>query len=334
MSYLSKYGTLWGAIPQTPGRVFWVSPSAGYTIDGRAMSASDNNDGLSPDRALLTLGQAITNSTANVGDVIVMLPGAHSYSSTVTVSKSGLTITGLPYGFTTNFNRGSAGPKKHRTSIVNTATAGIIFTISAGVNDTEISFLHFLPVAAGGVCVYAASGSSGAGANTVYIHDCTVAMVATAATSTYGIQLGTAATGSVNDMLIRNCYFQSGDASTTGANGAAVVCVGTAYNLTIENCTFAALGTGAWARAVENIAAAASSGITIRDCDFINSSNGTSVITTAVYTSGTQIDGGINLYRCYIAAGTDVATAAAIVDVGLAETYLASSGGGALANNN
>ena len=334
MGYLSKYGTLWGAIPLMGGRVFWVAPSSPYTIDGRSYSSSDNNDGLSPERALATLTQAITNATASVGDVIVMLPGAHSYSSTVTISKSGLTITGIPMGFTYTGQRSSAGPRKHRTSITNTATAGIIFTVNAGVTDTEISFLHMLPVTAGGVGVYATSAASGAGANTVYIHDCTLAMVGTAATSTYGIQLGTPATGSVNDMVVRNCYFQSGDASTTGANGAAVVCVGTAYNLAIENCTFAALGTGAWARAFENIAAAASSGITIRDCDFINSSNATSVITTAVYTSGTQIDAGINLYRCYIAAGTDVATAAAIVDVGLAETYLASSGGGALANNN
>ena len=334
MAYLTKYGTLWGAIPVMGGRVFWVAPSSPYTIDGRSYSSSDNNDGLSPERALATLTQAITNATANVGDVIVMLPGAHSYTATTTISKSGLTITGIPMGQYSVSTHGSAGPKKHRTSIVNTATAGIILTINAGVNDTEISYLHFLPVAAGGVAVYAASAGSGAGANTVYIHDCTLAMVATAATSTYGVQLGTAATGSVNDMLIRNCYFQSGDASTTGANGAAVVCVGTAYNLTIEHSTFAALGTGAWARAFENIGAAASAGITIRDCDFINSSNATSIITTAVYTSGTQIDAGINLYRCYIAAGTDVATAAAIVDVGLAETYLASSGGGALANNN
>ena len=332
MGYITKYGAFWGVLPETAGRIFWVSPTATYTVEGRSYSASDNSDGLSPERALLTVAQAITNATASVGDVIVLLPGAHTGTTTITISKSGLTITGMPHGRSVFGSRTSSGPKKHRTTITNTGTAGIIFTISAGVDDTEISFLHLLPTAAGGRGVYAASAASGAGANRVYIHDCTIAMVGTASTSTYGVQLGTAATGSVNDMLIRNCFIQSGDASTTGANGGAVVTIGTAYGLTIENSTFAALGTGAWARCIEHISAG-TTGCMIRDCDFINSSNATSIITTAVYATGATIDAATSLWRCYIAAGTDVATGAAIVDVGLAETYLASSGGGALATN-
>ncbi|MCI0559325.1 MAG: hypothetical protein MN733_12595, partial [Nitrososphaera sp.] len=192
-------------------------------------------------------------------------------------------------------------------------------------DDVEIAHLQLIVPAAGGRGVYAVSAASGAGANRVYIHDCFISMVATASTSTYGVQLGTLATGSVNDMLIQNCFFQSGDASTAGANGAAVVMIGTAYGLEIANSTFAALGTGAWARCIENIGTGVPNGVVIRDCDFINSATATSLISTAVYTSGTQVDGAINVLRCYISAGTDMATAAAIVDIVAAETYISSS---------
>ncbi len=66
MGYVTKYGSFWGFVPQTSGNVHWVAPAATYTLEGRAYSASDGNDGLSPERALLTLNQAITNATANV----------------------------------------------------------------------------------------------------------------------------------------------------------------------------------------------------------------------------------------------------------------------------
>lgn len=336
MGYLTKYGSFWGLLPLTAGRVFWVAPTATYTVEGRTYSASDNQDGLSPERALLTLTQALLLVSANVGDVIVMLPGAHSYSATIAVNIAGITITGLPNGGPMHGPHTSGGPARNRASITNTATAGIILTVS--VDDVEIAWLDFIPVAAGGVAIYntvgAVSGSGGSGADRTYIHDCTVGMVAASATSTYGIQIGTAATGVAQDIVIRNCLFTVGDAGgSNSAQGPGVVAIGTAYACSIEHCTFQNKGTGAWAIAIQSLSAG-TAGCIIRDCDFLNSSNTTSVITTAVNTSSTTIDAAWSIWRCYIAAGTDVATATAIVDIGLAETYLASSGGGALANNN
>ena len=100
MGYLTKYGTFWGMVPQTTGRIFWVAPSASYTVEGRTYAASDNNDGLSPERALRTLDRAFDTgyATANVGDVIVLLPGSHSWTATTTVDIAGVTITGMPGG--------------------------------------------------------------------------------------------------------------------------------------------------------------------------------------------------------------------------------------------
>jgi hypothetical protein len=89
MGYLTKYGSMWGAIPMTGGQVFWVAPAASYTVDGRAYSASDDNDGLSPERALRTVNRACALATASVGDVIALLPGAHVTPTAAAVSKAG-----------------------------------------------------------------------------------------------------------------------------------------------------------------------------------------------------------------------------------------------------
>src|SRR3990167_6106419 len=95
MSYLTKAGLLWGQVPHTTGRVYFVSPGDTYTIAGRTYSASNDHDGLSPERALRTVAQAITNASASVGDVIVLLEGTHTVTATIAVSKAGLTFVGL-----------------------------------------------------------------------------------------------------------------------------------------------------------------------------------------------------------------------------------------------
>ena len=61
MGYITKYGTIWGNIPNTGGRVFWVSPADTYTVDGKTYRASDNADGLSPERAKRTINDVLDN---------------------------------------------------------------------------------------------------------------------------------------------------------------------------------------------------------------------------------------------------------------------------------
>ena len=325
MGYITRYGSFWGMLPQTQGRIFWVAPAASYTVEGRTYSASDNNDGLSPERAFLTVDYAVGQTTANVGDVIVLLHGAHTSTATVTLDVAGITITGLPGSTPLGRSHGSGGGKRNNSRITNTGTAGFIFTVTA--TDVEIAWLDMTPAAAGGRCV-----SLSTAADRAYVHDCTFQFSNAVSVTTYGIIHDVDVTGANEDLMVRNCYFTNG-AGTTGANGGAVVAAGTIYGWTIEQCTFAHKGTGAWAVAVL-ASNASSAGLMIRDSDFISSSNATSVITTAVTTTGMSIDASTLIWRCYASAGTDVCTATAIVDIGLAETYLGSSGGGALANNN
>lgn len=330
MALITKYGSFWGLIPNTTGRYFWVSPSATYTVEGVSFSASDDNDGLSPERAFRTINAAISAASASVGDVIVLLPGAHSVSTTITLNKAGLTITGIPGGRVGEpVGRRASGGKRMKTSITSTATAGIIITVSAA--DCEIAYIHFLPPAAGGRGISLAPLSGAA--NRTYIHDCTFGLVGTASVTTYGVTVPAGVTADLlEDTLISNCYFVSGAEGASGANGSAINTLGTTSSFTIELCTFELKGTAAWATAIL-ASQAGGKGLVIRDCDFINPTSATTVITTAINTTGQTIDGSTQVHRCYFPTGTDGVTASAMVDIVLTETYLANSSGGALVTN-
>lgn len=327
MALITKYGSFWGMLPQTTGRYFWVSPTAAYTIEGQSFEATDNNDGLSPERALRTMTQAMANATANVGDVIVLLPGSHSYAATLTIAKAGLTIVGIPGSAPVAGLHGNGGAKRLKTQITCTATAGIIFTVSAV--DTEIAYIQFNPAAAGGRGISLAPLSGAA--NRTYIHDCSFALTATASTTTFGITVPANVTADLlEDVLVQRCYFLSGLAASSGANGPGVNILGTAHGFTIEQSTFQLKGTGAWAAAILS-SQAGTLGTLIRDCDFQNPTSATTVITTAYLATGQTVDGSSQMYRCYVPAGTDCTTASASADVSIAECYQSSIAGGTLA---
>lgn len=320
---MTKFGGFWGFIPITTGRAFFVAPSTSYTIEGQAYDASDDNDGLSPERAVRTVNRAIALATASVGDVIVLLPGAHSVSATIAVSKAGLTITGIPSGRRYTALRGSHGSKRMRTTITSTGTAGIIFTVSAA--DVEISDIHLSPPAAGGRGI-----SLTAAADRLFVHDCTFAMQATASVTTFGITLPAGVTGDVTaDLLVRNCYFVSGAPGASGANGPAINVLTTAHGLVIEQSTFELQGTAAWADAILS-STPGSLGLLVRDCDFIAPTKTTTVITDGIDATGMTVDGSVVAFRCYFGESIDAFKATATLDVQGAENYLATSTGGAL----
>ena len=88
MAYVTKYGTVFGQLPQQLGRVHFVSPGASYAIDGRSYDASDENDGLSPERAIRTLSQALTNARSGEGETVFLLRGTHAQTATLRWNKS------------------------------------------------------------------------------------------------------------------------------------------------------------------------------------------------------------------------------------------------------
>lgn len=326
MALMTKFGGFWGFIPQISGRVFFVAPSDTYTVEGQATSASDENDGLSPDRAVRTVNRAIALATASVGDIIVLLPGAHSVSATIAVSKAGLTITGIPSGRPYTNNRMPQSGKRARTTVTSTQTAGIIFTVSAV--DTEISHLTLLPPAAGGRGISLAPLSGAA--NRAFIHDVSIIMSATASTTTYGITVPAGVTADLlEDVHISHCYFQSGGAASSGANGPAVNVLATAHGLSVENSTFELKGTAAWADAILS-SNAGTLGLSIVDCDFKTPTSATTVITDAIDVTGQTVDGSTLVLRCYFPAGTDALEGSATPDVNVAESYTADATSGTI----
>lgn len=304
MAYLSKYGTLWGAVPHTSGRVFWVGPTS-YTVDGRAYQASDNNDGLSPERALASLNQFVTNATADVGDICMVLPGAYTISTTQTISKAGLKIFGIPGGVVDMHERGT------RTSKYDARLTGSsvnIFTVSAA--RVEIAYLHLVPAASKAGIAFAGDDAN--------FHDLTWDMETAAATDTFGISC----TGASARPRIANHYVYVADnqgpwfrsaSATAGLDGGM-----------IARCRVVLAGTTAWDDAIEITTGV--DNFEINDMDFTCSSG--ALITTCINTTGNTSDHSVTVRRCMHPVSTTLTTCTATSDIVLCNNYIATIRGG------
>jgi hypothetical protein len=97
--------------------------------------------------------------------------------------------------------------------------------------------------------------------------------------------------------------------------------------LTIERSTFELRGTAAWAVAISQ-PSAGSLGTVIRDCDFIQPTSATTIITAAIDITGATVDGNCKVFRCYFDAGQDAIKATATPDAVAAESYIATTTSG------
>ena len=314
MGYLTKYGTLWGMIPYTTGRVFFVAPSASYVVEGRTYSASNDNDGLSPERALLTLAYATSLTTASVGDVVFLLPGTHTISSVVTLATAGVTYTGIPGPTPFTKSRGASGGGRARTIVTAAASTN---AINVTATDVEICYMHFTAVSA------QRSISLANTADRAYLHDLTFDMAVTGSLSTIGIGLnfsGTGTTTTLDDTIVRNCFF-----NVTGAQGGAIEAANTCVGTMIESCTFKLGGDTAWANAIF-FATGVSIGTVVRDCDFLVHATGTT-ITDAIDVQVNTVDGSNTVYRCYVPVGGGAFNVTATADGIVVDSYTAGTTG-------
>jgi len=241
VAFLTKYGTLWGQLPHTTGSVYWVAPSDTYTVDGRAYTASNDNDGLSPERAVRTPNHVVTNlATANVGDVVALLPGTHTLTASVALNKAGLTFIGVPYLPDPRVERGCASSPQ--TILTISATDEIVNVTAA---DNAFINLVIRPItAATGINFTTA-------ANRLLFRDCLIDMKTPAGhASTRGIA-ATGATQAPDRVVIQNCDFVEDNAGTS--QGVAVEFAATT-NLRFERNTVykeLAASSAAWAVAVQ-----------------------------------------------------------------------------------
>lgn len=317
MGYMTKFGTLWGQVPYTTGRVFFVAPSDSYVVEGRTYSASNDNDGLSPERAIRTIDRAFDTGycTASVGDVVFLLPGTHTVTTTATVDIAGITICGVPGPTPMYKQRGASAGARARTVLTAAASTN---TLTVSATDIEIAYLHFTQVSAARAITTANT------ADRLYVHDCTFdSSSAAGTTTTVGIGLnfsGAGTTTTLDDVIIRNCYFLN-----VGAQGGAVEAANTCVDTTIESCTFKHGGDTAWANAIF-FATGISLGTIVRDCDFLVRATGTT-ITDAIDVSVNTIDGSNTVYRCYVPVGGGAFNVAATADGIVVDSYTAGSTG-------
>lgn len=220
MGFLNQFGTILGTLPLNMGRQFFVAPSATYTLGGRSFVASDGNDGLSPERALLTVAAALTLTTASAGDMVVLLPGAHTATASLAMSKAGVILTGIPSTRGKMFH--------HGTSLTTSASDEVINITAAAI---EICHLDIV-----GVTTKVAVDFSSA-ANRLHVHDCFIDMTVPAVnTGTKGI----AALGAASEVLIEDCYFLS-----DGAQGVAIDA--TAITASVIRRNYIVNNAGTWA---------------------------------------------------------------------------------------
>ncbi len=288
MSYITKYGSFWGLIPQTNGQVFWVAASDSYVIEGRTFSSSNDNDGLSPERAKRTLAGAISAATASVNDVIVLLPGAHSWTASAALSKAGLTVTGLPGG--------KGHPMKQRTSVTTTAADQIMNVTAANV---EVAYLHFIPVTAQAALDYSSA------ADYLYIHDCTVDMISQVeSTATIGFQSVATASG-VTNLRLENLYFES-----IGGTGPYLDLNDTVSG-DVVGATFRHTGSTALADGV--VSATGAVDIVMDSCRWIAGTS--AVMTDAIDWTANTLDSSLQLINCTFSYGSGNINASADLDV-------------------
>lgn len=239
MGYLTKFGSQFGLIPQVLGRIFFVAPSASYTVEGRTYIASDDNDGLSPERAVLTVNRAIALATASVGDAIVLLNGTHTVTSTVAINKAGLKFWGVASG------PGTANIYQPASILTSTGMSDELLNITVG--GTEIGYLTLRPTTA----YSAISFQTTSAIDVLHIHHCHFDLYTPVVSrSTIGIDFSNRAGGNalakisgtasaITHVLIEDCTFES-----DGAQGAAIE-TATVY-ATIRNCRVHGT-TGTWA---------------------------------------------------------------------------------------
>lgn len=327
MGYLTKYGTLWGAVPQTTGSVFFVAPvsssTSNYTIENRSYSASDDNDGLSPERALATINRAVTLATANNGDIIMALPGTHNASSAVgatasgnlALSKAGVSLFGFPC-FSGGFL--SFGFLKPQTIITAPAATIALSVTAANVSIANVSILPITQKA--GIDFTTAAD------NLTVVNSFFDLATPVGHASTKGLA-ATGATQANKKMFVKNCYFEE---DNTGTSHGAALDVGAGIGFRVEGNHFYNLGTGAgvaaWTVALQVNDVAHGM---IRSNEFYTLLGGAAAITAGI--KGVSMTGSSELQCWTNMFGVNVTgpiTGFAGADVDLLNNYVATVAGG------
>ena len=300
MGWLTKWGGMWGMIPQTTGSIYFVAAGATYTVEGRTYSSSDDNDGLSPERAKRTIQAAVDLAVGN--DVVVCLPGAHTVATTsVAMDTAGVTLMGLPV---------FGSPNLSRTTVTTSITADEIINVTAA--NCQIAYLRFIPITAAAAIDVSAAGDN------LWVHHCSFDMETPAAnTATIGVS---SVGASADRMLVEDCFFES-----DGAQGAGIALSGST-NFSVRRNRFN-VDAGTWAAALTMVAQEPSGWI--ENNGFFTTHNGG--ITDAINGAELVITNSVAIAYNIFSPGcvASVIDTFGTTDAYLGENYLMGAGAGA-----
>lgn len=282
MPLLTRYGLMGDGMTASLGRIFWVAPSASYTIGGRTYSASDDNDGLAPERALRRVNRAWALVAANAGDVIVLLPGTHSAANTsgtatsIAANVAGVRMMGLG---------GSQNPWAKPAKLTIAANDETVNITAANIEIEHITFLG------DALSTGSANVNFSAAATGLYVHDCTVDVSAqTASTSILGFDAIGAAQYVIFERVISLC---------DGAFGAMIDMTATLDSKVVECEHIQSTGT----LAAYLTAGAATDRLHIRRCYVVD---GAGTVTAGIDGTGATIANGVNISDCRFGVGVTV----------------------------
>lgn len=284
MPFITKYGSIWDTLPETSGRKLFVAPANSYSLEGRTYSASDDEDGLSPERALRTVNRAW--ALASAGDNIVLLPGAHLAQTSVNRTTDSGTATSVAANVANVTMMGMPGNRLYpKTSLSIAANDETVNVTAAGIEIANIAFIT------DALNTASANLNFSAAASRLYIHDCIVDV--TAATANTGI-LGFDAIGAAAYVLIERCRFV-----IDGAFGAAVDMTATVDSV-LDSCDVV-VQTGTLAAGITT--GAATDRCYIRRCSFMD---GAGTITAGIDGTGATIANGVIIHDCRFGTGVTV----------------------------
>jgi hypothetical protein len=223
--------TVWAAPRQQPiSHIGAAGPTAsafGEVIYVDVTNGGDTNGGKTPESAVATLAQAMTNSAA--GDTIIFAPGTYP----VDVSAASVAPKANQLWRAARPSFGGAPS----VVIVADADDGANSPVAVDVNGVVFQDIEFKLVAGGTTALYCIDAAQTTAVRGLVFDNCWFNLNSVEAASGYACKFDHA-TNAITGMVMKNCRFVGGDAETNQSIYIQVG-VGGIPDALIENCVFA-----------------------------------------------------------------------------------------------
>ena len=214
---------MWVNLDKPGGRVYFVGGGsvAAKGRTGSGLSASNDNDGLTPERPLSTIQSAIGDCTAGRGDTVALLPGSIAITAAITIGKDDMTLTAAQ----------PVGARQYPNVTISTATDVSMLEINA--NNVTVDSIRFddnvTAATAGTATIDVNTSDTGEDFSGVRILNCWIDQAGMTDSDRDGITLGTDASDGALAALVEGCTI------IEAGRNAILINVGSEHS-TVRNC--------------------------------------------------------------------------------------------------